>query len=151
MKHTEQIVTFQFEKPPVPQGRPRVNCYTGNAYDPLRSRIYKQQLGSHVRSIMRECDLKPFQKDIPLKMCLTVVKTPPLNWSKKKKQDAYNHFIFPTNRPDLSNYLKGIEDALNGIVYEDDSAIVAENIYKVYGEYPCIRVMVYEHSEECDF
>jgi len=36
--------------------------------------------------------------------------------------------------PDLSNYNKGAEDALNGVVYVDDSCVVGLQTYKDYTE-----------------
>lgn len=47
------------------------------------------------------------------------------------------------SRPDTSNLVKLIEDALNGVVWRDDSQIaVYERIEKVYGEIPGVRVKI---------
>lgn len=40
----------------------------------------------------------------------------------------------PITRPDLTKYLRGIEDALKGIVWRDDSQVVWQEAQKVYGE-----------------
>ena len=41
---------------------------------------------------------------------------------------------FPTGRPDTSNLVKLVEDALNGNAYKDDSRIVRIHALKRYGE-----------------
>jgi Holliday junction resolvase RusA-like endonuclease len=41
---------------------------------------------------------------------------------------------YPTTRPDLTKLLRGIEDALSGIVYRDDSLIVDQHVVKRFGQ-----------------
>jgi Holliday junction resolvase RusA-like endonuclease len=40
----------------------------------------------------------------------------------------------PTKRPDVLKLARGIEDALTGILWADDAAIVDEQLYKRFGE-----------------
>ena len=44
---------------------------------------------------------------------------------KKKQLQALDGTLRPTTKPDTSNYVKGAEDALEGIVFANDSAIVS--------------------------
>jgi Holliday junction resolvase RusA-like endonuclease len=51
----------------------------------------------------------------------------------------------PAVKPDLSNYIKSIEDALNGIIWQDDARIVVCNAQKLYamdGSKPRIEVRI---------
>jgi Holliday junction resolvase RusA-like endonuclease len=62
----------------------------------------------------------------PLDVYVDFFRQRPKSLSKKKR--------WPVSRPDLSNYLKLIEDALNGLLWEDDSQIVSCVLCKVYAE-----------------
>lgn len=44
--------------------------------------------------------------------------------SKKKKEKAENGLSRPTTKPDVDNYVKGVKDALNHLIYKDDSQVV---------------------------
>lgn len=41
---------------------------------------------------------------------------------------------FPTSKPDLSKLVRSTEDTLTGIVWDDDSRIVAATVEKLYAE-----------------
>lgn len=50
----------------------------------------------------------------------------------------------PTTRPDLTKYLRGIEDALTGIVWRDDAQVITQTAEKRYGEPARVSVRVLE-------
>lgn len=54
----------------------------------------------------------------------------------------------PIVKPDLSNYVKAIEDGLNKIVWKDDSLIVHEETDKFYSENPRIEIEVEQWEPE---
>lgn len=41
---------------------------------------------------------------------------------------------YPTTRPDIDNYIKSLMDAMNGIVFKDDSQVVSIHAMKRYSE-----------------
>ena len=49
---------------------------------------------------------------------------------------------YPSVKPDLSNLTKLLEDAANGILYKDDSAICQSYVQKVYGETDGVTIRV---------
>ena len=66
------------------------------------------------------------------------------SFSKKKRDLAERGLIRPGKRPDLSNYIKAIEDSLDKIVWKDDGQIVeyGAGTGKYYSEKPRIEVDV---------
>lgn len=56
-------------------------------------------------------------------------------------------YIGLSTRPDTDNYVKGILDALNGIVVKDDSKIVDIVAQKFYSDTPRIEAVVSELTE----
>mgnify|MGYP001035872524 CR=1 FL=1 len=65
--------------------------------------------------------------------------------SKKQKQFIKDGgILYKATRPDLGDNLrKGLNDALSGIVWTDDSRIVSDRGKKIYGEFPRIDIKVY--------
>jgi Holliday junction resolvase RusA-like endonuclease len=53
----------------------------------------------------------------------------------------------PTKKPDLDNLAKSVLDALNGVIYQDDSQIVSLHMTKVYSQYPGIDLLIREQIE----
>jgi Holliday junction resolvase RusA-like endonuclease len=72
----------------------------------------------------------------------------PKSWTKKKQEQALLGIVKPTNKPDCSNYLKGIEDALNGIAYIDDSQIVLVHVTKQYALEPRAEIRIWPDDDE---
>lgn len=67
----------------------------------------------------------------------------PASWSQRKREAAMRGEIRPAKRPDLSNIVKQVEDAFNGVVYRDDSLIVEYGkLRKVYSGQPKIVVAI---------
>ena len=132
-----------FQIVPVPQGRPRM-CRVGSgvrAVDPPKSRIYKETLQQ-----MAKMAKPQMITDTPLNIVLQFVLPVPSSWSKKKQAKALAGEIVPQGKPDLDNLIKAVLDAMNDIVWEDDSAIVEVAANKVYGDTPLVRMVVYEHE-----
>lgn len=51
---------------------------------------------------------------------------------------------FPTTKPDATKLLRGLEDALTGIVWKDDSQIVTQIVRKRYHDSPGAAVEIRE-------
>lgn len=49
---------------------------------------------------------------------------------------------YPTTKPDLLKLTRAAEDAMQGIVYANDSQIVRSVLVKEYGEPECVRILV---------
>lgn len=121
----------------VPQGRPRVVRIGGRtiAYDPPKSKAYKARVRQYAA---RNAPKEPLEGKVQLEV--QIFRSVPKSWSKKKHEAAYAGLIWPTTKPDVSNIVKGIEDALNGIWYKDDSQIVHEYSMKRYARVPGVVV-----------
>ena len=72
----------------------------------------------------------------PLTLSMHIIVAIPPSWSKRKQADALAGLIRPTGKPDLDNCAKLAADALNGIVWKDDSQIVGMSVSKRYGSAP---------------
>lgn len=120
----------------VPQARPRVTrCGT---YDPPKCRAYKQKVGLYAKTAMR--GKEPLRG--PIKMSVIVYRSIPKSWTKKKKVAAMLDDIYPTTKPDIDNILKGLMDALKGIVWRDDAQVISVEASKEYAEHPRVWVHV---------
>jgi len=50
--------------------------------------------------------------------------------------------IFPTTKPDSTKLMRALEDALTGVLWHDDSQVVAPLPVRIYGDKPGARVIV---------
>jgi Holliday junction resolvase RusA-like endonuclease len=75
-------------------------------------------------------------------MLLVIYRSTPKSWSRKKKLEAETMELMPMTKPDASNYLKGVEDALNGILFDDDAQIVLPMPFKAYSSKPRIELFI---------
>ena len=66
--------------------------------------------------------------------------------SKKDKLECQEHLVYKTTKPDLmDNLMKGLFDAMKGIVFSDDSQICQmNNISKIYSTTPMINIELEE-------
>ena len=80
----------------------------------------------------------PIETPIALMVCIEI--EPPQSWSTRKRERAIHTPI--TNRPDLDNYIKAIQDSMNGIIYLDDKQIYKLYAVKRYGKENKITLVV---------
>lgn len=127
---------------PVAQGRPRFSRQGGfvKAYDPSKSRDYK----SYVRLIAAQ-NAPDSPVEGAIELSLRIYRAIPKGMPKYKREAAKAGTLRPVTKPDVSNVLKGVEDALKGVWYKDDSQIVGFGVLgKWYDERPRIEIMMRE-------
>lgn len=137
-------IKFEVIGSPVAQGRPRASSYGGKItmHDPKKSKEYKQYVKLAAAQHAPEQLL-----DEPLHLIVKVFRPIPKSFSKKKTQEAITGVLRPITKPDTDNYLKGVKDALNGVIWRDDSIIVDTSVSKYYSDKPRIEVEVYTLEE----
>ena len=119
----------------VPQGRPRF--YRRGAgvgtYDPAKSRVWKE----FVRLTAIAAGCRPLSG--PLRMEVVFFLKAPKDLAKRLERGEN---IVHIKKPDVSNLVKGLEDALIGICYADDSQIVDSRQLKHYAIEPSVYVSI---------
>lgn len=107
----------------------------GKTYTPKRTKKAEQDLAILVKS------LKPptFEGAIELDIVFVI------------KNDKKEPRTPKTQRPDLSNYVKLVEDALNGVLWKDDAQIFRLSALQLWGEQDQISLSVFERDADYRF
>jgi Holliday junction resolvase RusA-like endonuclease len=113
---------FLFEIEPVPASRPRVARF-GTYYLPRYAQFKKD-----MAKLLTVMNVKRFYTEDPLIMDVTFFIPIPKSYSKKKTEEIRGEYS--TARIDLDNLEKSVYDALNGVLYKDDSQIVMHTVCK---------------------
>jgi Holliday junction resolvase RusA-like endonuclease len=135
------VVTFEVEGNPIPKSRPRFarRGQFVQTYTDAKTIDYETHVAMKARQAIGASE--------PLQGALTVFLYlrygVPASYSKKRKEACLRGVEYP-KRIDLDNVYKSITDAMNGIVYTDDSQIVEAHITKVYAETAGANIMVQE-------
>jgi Holliday junction resolvase RusA-like endonuclease len=134
------VIEFTVPGTPVGKGRPKF-ARRGNfvaTYTPEKTANYENLVKLYANKAMNGAI--PYTEAVSVSALITVF--PPLSWSKKKRLQALSKEIHPTTKPDLDNVIKGIFDAMNGIVYQDDKQIVRVHVEKTYAEVACAHIKI---------
>jgi len=137
------VVTFTVDGDPVPKGRPRFarRGQFVQTYTDAKTIDYETQVAMRARHAIGAT--KPLEGALSVFLYLRY--TVPASYSKKRKEACLRGVEYP-KRIDIDNVYKSVTDAMNGIVYLDDSQIVEAHIKKVYAEESGANIMV----QECD-
>lgn len=103
---------------PVAWSRPRANFKTRAVFNSPRLRAYQSALRRELRRALGSA--QPFLGDVMV--CLRFFMPMP----KRKVRER------PGVKPDLSNLIKAVEDAANGILWRDDAQVVELVTVKAY-------------------
>ena len=125
------VITITLAGEPVGKGRPKFSRASGRAYTPAKTANTEAFVKSEAVRQAGQALLEG-----PLRLNVLAVVSIPASWSKKKQVAALAGEIRPTGKPDLDNIAKLYADALNGILWKDDSQIVRMRLEKRYGAYP---------------
>lgn len=134
------MIEFFVPGKPVPKARARVVRHNGI------TRSFTPENTANFELLVKYCAFEAMQHakpaDGPLRMTMTMCLSPPASWSNKKRTQAIEGQLWPTVKPDISNVQKSIEDAMNGVVYVDDSQLCEIHTRKCYSAQPGVRVKV---------
>lgn len=121
-----------------PRGKERVKTASdGHSYTPERTVAFEGRLAHAAALVMGE----RIPLDGPLELDVRMYMPVPRSKSNKWKADAIAGRIRPTVKPDWDNGGK-LTDALNRIVWIDDTQIVDGRVRKFYSERPRTEVRV---------
>lgn len=137
-------ITITLPGQPKGKGRPRFRVVKsktgkvfGSTFTDAQTRSYETLLREAAEAVMGEAPLLEGALQIDVEARFDV----PQSWSRKKREAALRGEVMPTGRPDLDNLVK-VLDALNSVVWRDDSQIVIANIAKLYSERPALVIKV---------
>jgi Holliday junction resolvase RusA-like endonuclease len=136
------MVTFKVDANPVGKQRARY-VKRGNyvtAYTPEKTRTYEALIKEASREAMGSSE--PLETPVSLYLYIRV--PIPKSCTKKRLEAIQNGLEKPIKKPDASNVLKSVEDAMNGVVYKDDSQIVNIHVSKVYSSVSGVDVCIKE-------
>ena len=142
------MISLTFYMEPVPKAAPRTTFGDGSVqtYNPDKTTTAMAFIKSTAISWANENGVKTFpiyEPRLPLLMSATFVKSRPKSLPKRVK--------FPAVKPDIKNYLALLEDALKGVIFDDDGQIVGEMLEKEFvqpGGMPRIEVSFWEACPE---
>ena len=133
------MTTYIIDGEAAAKGRPRFTR-RGHTYTPKKTADYEK----HIKRQLIEQGAEPFTKEIPLRVEATFYKGYLKSWTKAELFQVKDGSLLPVRRPDLDNYVKGILDGANGLLWHDDSQIVDLILYKRYDETPRVEIKVSE-------
>lgn len=128
---------------PVPKGRGRAfKTKSGGiaVYTPAKTLNWENTARMEAKLVMRS--LKRSMLEGPVKVEIFVYMEIPKSWSPWKREAALKGVIVPACYPDLDNVEKAAMDAMNGIVWKDDSQVVEKYSMKVYREIPAVAITI---------
>ena len=136
------MITFKVDGDPVGKQRARY-AKRGNfvqTYTPDKTRNYESSIKEAAIQAMGSNEIL----ETPVNLYLYIRAPIPKSLPKKRLEACLNGSEKPIKKPDASNVLKSVEDAMNGVVYKDDSQIVNIHVTKVYSSVPGVDICVKE-------
>ena len=139
------MIVVELPGDPRGKGRPRSRVVRTTkgipfvaVYTDAQTRAYEKALGMMAKVAMRG---RPLLTG-PLAVEIIALFAVPKSWPNKKRDAALADIVRPTGSPDCDNIQKIALDALNGIVFPDDSQVVEIRASKCYSEKPRLRIEI---------
>ena len=158
LMEAEEMKQIRFEVPGAPFGKERPKfARRGNytkTYTPKKTLQHEKEVVTYtpkktlqhekevVAAYMEVAKGRKFEKGTPLDIRIIAYYPIPKSTSKKKQREMLEHRLRPTVKPDLDNVAKLVYDALNGVAWYDDNAIVDTQVRKFYSDMPRVDVSI---------
>jgi len=125
------MISFEIEGDPIPWARPGIirTRKTNIVYD--RQRREKEMTQWRIKGRYRDAPLT-----VPLRIKFIFRMPIPKSTSAPMRREMINGVLHHSKRPDIDNLSKYMLDAMNGLIYNDDSQVHALVCEKVYSECP---------------
>jgi Holliday junction resolvase RusA-like endonuclease len=135
-------IHFQVEGDPKGKGRPRFSR-VGNftkVYTDKQTLSYEAMIAFFAKQAMGVTDLL----ETPVSVFLYVRLPVPQSYSKKRREACLSGFEKPCKKPDIDNIAKTYLDAMNRVIFVDDTQVIGLHVTKVYAAEAGVDVMVME-------
>jgi Holliday junction resolvase RusA-like endonuclease len=135
-------IHFQVEGDPKGKGRPRFSR-VGNftkVYTDKQTLTYEAMIATFAKQAMGGTE--PIKT--PVAVFLYVRLPIPQSYPKKRKEACLNGSEMPCKKPDIDNIAKTYLDAMNGVIFVDDTQVIDLHVKKLYAAEAGVDVMVME-------
>ena len=135
-----QQITYSVPGEPRGKGRPKF-ARRGNfvkTYTDAKTASYEDQIRFYALQAMG--DTKTIQGAV--RVFISINMAVPKSYSKRRTEDCLSGSERPLKKPDWDNVAKSVCDAMNGIVYVDDTQIVEAHVTKQYADQSQVVVLI---------
>ncbi len=139
------MIEIRIDGQPVGKGRPRFSRVSGTVYTPEKTARYEERLAWAAQSVMAGRPLLTGTLMVDIHAYLEI----PKSMIKKHRVEALAGNSRPGKKPDADNIAKML-DALNRVVWIDDSQIVDLTVRKFYSDRPRLEITVQERKTACE-
>lgn len=133
-----EISKIGFHVPGLPQTKGSARAFhnrtTGRAYvtnDNPKNKSWERVVRGVAASYIREG--LPWSEPVGLRLTF---------WLKKPQAHPKTRYSWHTKKPDLSKMIRSVEDALTGIMYDDDRQVIHIDAWKFYSDKPGVDIVV---------
>lgn len=141
---TDPFVTIHLPGPPRGKGRPRFRRFKDfvTTYTDKKTRSYEEDLAVAGARAMKAIPVRQGAVSVRIEAALPI----PVSWSQKKRQAALAGDLTPCARgtTDHDNISKCVGDALEDIVWVNDSQIINSSFRKFYAAEPGLTISVWD-------
>jgi Holliday junction resolvase RusA-like endonuclease len=136
------MLTYMVEGNPIGKGRPKFARRGSfvSAYTPTKTRDYENVIKEVAKKAMGSNEIL----ETPVTVAIYITVPIPASYSKKRTEACLKDIERPIKKPDIDNIAKCFLDAMNDIVYKDDTQVLTLHVTKVYGTVGMVEVMVRE-------
>jgi Holliday junction resolvase RusA-like endonuclease len=136
------MLTFMVEGNPIGKGRPKFARRGSfvSTYTPTKTRDYENVIKEVAKKAMGSNEIL----ETPVTVAIYITVPIPASYSKKRTEACLKDIERPIKKPDIDNIAKCFLDAMNDIVYKDDTQVLTLHVTKVYGTVGMVEVMVRE-------